>query len=77
MPLAPQPDAGAARAGGPIHDEFGQFQDAQVLGDRGAADGQTARDLAYGQGAGKQALEDGTAGSIAEGVELGHLVSTH
>jgi hypothetical protein len=67
----------AARAGGAIYDESSLLEDAQVLGDCGTANRQTASDLADGQRAAKQALQDGTAGVIAEGIKLTHLVSIH
>jgi hypothetical protein len=55
----------AARAGRAVHNQLGSLQDAQVLGDRGAADGQIARDFADGEGAGQQPFEDGAPDRVA------------
>src|SRR5207253_8482212 len=53
------------------------LQHAQVLGDRGAADGKVAGDLADRQRTVDQALEDRPPRRVAERVELRLLVSVH
>ena len=61
----------------PVDDEPRVLQDPQMLGDRGTADRELARQLADGQRAGREARQDRAAGRIAERVELGMLVSRH
>ncbi len=58
-----------ARAARRVLNEPGVGEHAQVLADRGAADGQPARELADGQRTLAQALDDAPAHGIAEGVE--------
>ena len=47
------------------------FENAQVLGDRGTADGQRTGQFVDGDGTGSQLLEDGHASRVAEGIEAG------
>ena len=67
----------AAVAVGGVGDEASLFEDFEVLGDGGAGDGKVFGELADGEWAAGEADEDGTAGGVAEGVELGVLVSVH
>jgi hypothetical protein len=55
---------------GAIDDQTRVLQDPQVLGDCGAADRETARDLADRLRSLEQAFEDRPAGGIAQGVQL-------
>ena len=67
----------AARPVGPIHDQPGVLQHAEVLRDRRPADGEITRQLADGSRPVDQAREDPAAGRIAERVELRVMVSVH
>jgi hypothetical protein len=67
----------ATVAVGGVGDEAGLLEDFEVLGDGGAGDGEVFGELADGEWAAREAREDGSAGGIAEGVELGVLVSVH
>jgi len=61
----------AAGSGAAVGDQSCVFQDAQVLGDRGAADGQSAGQFVDGNGTASEHLEDGHAGRVPQGVESG------
>jgi hypothetical protein len=65
--------AGAGGAG--LH-EMGLFEDAEVLGDGWAGDGEFAGEFADSEWAMAEAFEDGAAGEVTYGVEL-VLVSLH
>jgi hypothetical protein len=67
----------ATVADGLVEYEVGLFKDTQMLGDGGPGDGKFAGELTDGEGALREAGEDGTAGGIAESIELEVLVSTH
>jgi len=63
---------------GPIDDQMGVLQDSQVLGDRRPGDRKAPGELADRLRPVQQPLEDGSAGRIAEGVQLlGVLVNNH
>ena len=67
----------AAVAVGGVGDEAGLFENFEALGDGGAGDGEIFGELADGERAAGEAREDGAAGGVAEGVQLGVLVSAH
>ena len=66
-----------AGSGGSIRDEIGPLEHTEVLGNRGAADGEFGGEFADRQGAFEKAREDRPAGRIPQGVELGFLVRCH
>lgn len=61
----------AASSGLAVGDQAGVLEDAEMLGDGGAADREGASEFVNGGGAVGEFLKDGHAGSIAEGVEAG------
>src|SRR5436190_12851566 len=62
---------------GAVDHQIGVLEDAQMLRDRRAADGEIRRQLADGKRALTQLGEDRPASGVADGVELGLLVSVH
>ena len=63
---------------GTIHDQMRVFQDPQVLRDRGPAHGETACEFAHRLGPLEEALEDRSAGRVAQSIQLLRmLVSNH
>jgi hypothetical protein len=67
----------ALRALGAVDHEASVFQDAQMLGHRGPAHGKCAGQLADRLGPPAQPEEDGAPRAVAQGVELGLIVSNH
>ena len=61
----------AAGSGSAVSDQTCVFEDAQMLGDRGTADGQGAGQFVDGNGTASEHLEDGHAGRVAQGVQSG------
>ena len=53
------------------------FEDAQMLGDRGAADGEGTGQFVHGYGAARELVEDGHAGGVPEGIKSVLKVSVH
>lgn len=66
-----------AGAGAMVEHEARVFEDFEVLRDGGTGDGEPIGDLVDGEGPGGEALEDGHARGICEGVETGLKVSIH
>jgi hypothetical protein len=60
-----------------VRDQTRILEHPEVLGDRGAADGKIASQLAHGARAGHEALENGATGAIAQGVPRVYFVSYH
>ena len=60
-----------ASSGFAVGDQARVFEDAEVLGDGGAADRKTAGELVDGQWAGGEFLEYSHAGGVADGIESG------
>ena len=67
----------AARAVGAIGHEPSVLEDAEMLRDRGTADGELARELPDGQRTLQQARQDRPARAVTQGVELRMFVSNH
>lgn len=67
----------SARPLGTVGDEAGLLQDAEVLRDRGTADGQLPCELANGARVLDQALKDGAPRRVTKGVPGTALVSSH
>jgi len=61
----------AAGSGAAVGDQAGVFEHAQVLGDSGTADRKFTGQLVDGDGTGRELLEDGHSGRVAEGIESG------
>jgi hypothetical protein len=64
----------APRARRPISDKAGAFEHTQVLGNRGPTHGKFAREFPDGHRAAHEALQNGAARRIAEGIELSALL---
>ena len=60
-----------------VSDESGIFENAQMLRNGGAADGQGLSQFVDGDGSGSELLKDGHACGITERVEAGLKVSIH
>jgi hypothetical protein len=65
------------RAVGPVGHKAGVFQDAEMLGNGGPTHRKCAGQLADRLGPAAQPPEDGTAGAVAQRVELRVIVSNH
>jgi hypothetical protein len=61
----------AAGAGTAIGDQARVFEHAQVLRDSGTADRKLASQFVDGDGSGRELLEDGHSGRVAQGIESG------
>lgn len=66
--------AGAVTA---VADQASLLEDAEVLGDGGAGDGEAGSEFMDGAGVRGEEMEDGEAGRVAQSGEAGVYVSVH